>query len=331
MVTPVEPPSGLLLDVGAQAEVVVVCVTYNSSAVIGAFLAALPAALEGVASCRVVVADNASSDGTPALVRTLAPWVQVVETGSNAGYAGAINAALRHHLGTRGVYVLNPDAVPSPGSVAALLTVTETDPAVGIAVPEVLSPDGTVQLSLRREPTLARALGEAVLGGRRASLLPAWGETVGDLACYRDGSVAAWATGAALFISRSTIDLVGEWDERFFLYSEETDYALRARDAGRRVQMVGSASVVHQGGDQGTAPGLWALSAVNRTRLFRKRHGRVSSTLFWGAVLLNEGLRALVGSATHRAAVRALLAAGPDRRGGETTPALLSRRGVRVL
>ena len=330
MVIRLDPPTGLVQDPQQQADVVVVCVTYNSSRVIEALLTALPAALEAVHSCRVVITDNDSSDETPEIIRELAPWATVIHAGRNAGYAGGINIALRQHPAARGVYVLNPDTLPAPGSVARLLGAIEQDPRIGIATPRILGADGRLQFSLRREPTIRRALGEAVLGGTKAART-GLGETVGDLTHYRDGARADWATGAALFLAQSAISAVGEWDERFFLYSEETDYSLRVRDAGYRLHLVEQAVVVHQGGDQATSPRLWALSAVNRTRLYRKRHPRPPSTVYWAIVLLNEVSRAAVGSPTHRAAVRALLATGPNNPSHETTPSLLLRAGSPLL
>lgn len=320
----IDPPADLLFDPGVEAEVVVVVVTYNSAAVIGALLAALPAALRRVPRCRVVITDNDSTDGTPRLIREMAPWVTLVDAGRNAGYAGGINIALSKHIGTRGVYILNPDAVPSPGSIATLLEALEGDPRIGIATPRILGAGGAVESSLRREPTLMRAIGEAFLGGTRTSRWPWLGETIDDPGFYRDGAIADWATGAAMFLSRAVIEAVGEWDERFFLYSEETDYALRARDAGYRLQLVHDAIAVHQGGEQSTSPYLWAISAVNRTRLYRKRHSLPPSCLYWAAVLTNEAIRAVCGRKRSRAALRALLLAGPNPPGTASTPEIIA-------
>ncbi len=324
-------PGGLLLDEDEAADVVIVCVTYNSSAVLPALLDAMAAALHGVGRCRVVVVDNDSHDGTPDLVRAVAPWACVIQTGRNAGYAGAINTARRRHPARHSVLVLNPDTVPAPGSVRRLVDALDADPAVGAAIPRLVGVDDRPHYSLRREPTVLRALGEAALGGRRAARFPRLGETVRDLSRYHDGADADWATGAALLISRRASDAAGEWDERFFLYSEETDYCLRLRDAGYHLHLVADAVVVHEGGDQSISPGLWSLAAVNRTRLYRKRHGRAASALYWTAVLANESARALAGSPVHRAAVRALLAAGPDQPGPEPTPRILAHAGHPVI
>ena len=328
MVIAIAPPT-TLVDGGSSApDVVVTCVTYNSGSVIDAFLAALPDALDSVGSCRVVVVDNDSADDTVEVIRQRAPWVTLVRAPGNIGYAAGINLALGECIGRLGIYVLNPDAVPSKGSVALLLEATQRDPRIGIAVPTVRSTDGKLKFSLRREPTLLRAVGETVLGGHRAARFPRLGDMIRDPDHYREGATADWATGAAMFISRTAMDAVGDWDERFFLYSEETDYALRVRDAGLRLELVPAASVTHPGGEMSASPQLWSLVAANRQRLYRKRHSLLPSFLYWVVTLANEGVRALLGRERSRLASRVLLHLGPGRRGAETTPTLIGRTSV---
>ena len=306
MTATTECPSGVahgdhVVDVG------VVVVTFNSSDVIESLLESLPSALDGVPSSRVTIVDNGSGDDTVAIVRRAAPWASVVELGANLGFAAGINAGLRRSLPRAAVMVLNPDTRPGPGSIKRLLQTVESDARIGLAVPRLVGTDGELSHSLRREPTILRALGEAVVGGRRASRIPLLGETIGSESHYVDGADAAWATGAAVLIARRVVDAVGPWTEDFFLYSEETDYALRARDAGFQLRYVAAAEVVHRGGDLNRSPWLWSLRAVNRVRLYRRRHGAFKSAFYWLAAILNEGLRAASGSATHRAALRALL------------------------
>ncbi|MPV48510.1 glycosyltransferase [Pseudactinotalea sp. HY160] len=327
---PVPPPAGAPAGAapGGAPDVVLLAVTYDSAAIVPEFLRALPAALAGIDSARVVVVDNASTDGTAGLVRTIAPWAEVVEAGANLGYGAAINLGLRHARPRRGAYILNPDAVPSPGSVLTLLRAVEADPRIGMAVPRILTDAGDLKYSLRREPTLLRALGEALLGGRRAAAFAPLGDLIRDPAYYVDGASADWATGAAMFVPAHAARTVGTWDERFFLYSEETDYALRLRDAGLRVHLVHAASVAHPGGEMSSSPWLWSLVAVNRTRLYSKRHGRLAAGAYWLVVLGNESVRSLLGRPTHRAAAIALVRGHPALRERGLTG--LSRRRARV-
>lgn len=307
-------PRPAAVDDGApEADVVLVTVTYNSAAIVERFLRALPEALDGVGSAQVVVVDNDSADGTVERVVDLAPWAVAVKAGANLGYGAGLNLGIGHVTARRGVLVLNPDAVLRPGAVRRLLDAVEADHAVGIAVPRIVDATGRLKFSLRREPTIARAIGEAVLGGHRAARFPLLGDMIRDPAYYVDGATADWATGAAMLLSRRVLDAVGPWSEEFFLYSEETDYALRARDAGYRIGYVYDAVAAHPGGDMSKSPWLWSLVAVNRTKLYRKRHGPLPSALYWCVVVLNEAARAAIGRPTHRAAVRALLRDRPPR------------------
>jgi N-acetylglucosaminyl-diphospho-decaprenol L-rhamnosyltransferase len=284
-------------------QVSIVVVLHNSSAHLDAFLDALPAATEGVAAWQLIVVDNGSIDDGPARVIARAPHAVVVRQ-ENLGYAAGINVGIGVAGPSQAVLVVNPDVTLGPGCVAALLDEI-ADPGVGIAVPLVYTPDRRLVWSLRREPTVLRALGEAVLGGGRAGRFPALGEVVCDPSAYRRSARADWASGCVMLISRACLEAVGAWDERYFLYSEETDFALRARDAGLALRLTPSAVATHVGGD--VSPRLWSMLTVNRVRLFGRRHRRAHTALFWGVVTINEALRAPFGSPIHRAALGALL------------------------
>jgi GT2 family glycosyltransferase/glycosyltransferase involved in cell wall biosynthesis len=293
----------------ASTELTVVIVTHNSSAVIADCLTGLDAALQGVDRWNLVVVDNASDDNSATAVESLAPSATVIRMGHNAGYAAAINEALKSRGGRANLLVLNPDVRLQAGSACELLD-NLARPGVGIVVPRLIDQRGGLHLSLRRDPTISRAFAEALLGGKRASRVARLGEVVGDVQQYDHDHPVDWATGAAMLISRECLETVGPWDESFFLYSEETDFALRARDAGYLTWYTPSALAVHLGGESNTSPALWSLLTANRVQLYRQRHGPLRALLFWLAVLLNEAIRAARGSATHRAGLRALLGRG---------------------
>ncbi|MFI8965797.1 glycosyltransferase family 2 protein [Streptomyces sp. NPDC053493] len=294
--------------------VAVVVVTWNSAAVLPGFLASLPKGMKGL-DWRLVVADNDSSDDTVAVLRELAPEATVVETGRNGGYSFGINAALRaagaRDEGCRAVLVCNPDVRMSEGCAARLVDglggPLPDGTAVGISVPLLYEEDGALVHSLRREPSLGRALGEAVLGNRRAGRFAPLGELVTAPAAYTARTTADWATGALMALSRECVAACGPWDESFFLYSEETDYCLRARDLGLRTRLEPAARATHLGGDSRVSPRLWSLLVVNRVRLYRRRHGLAATAAFRAAVLLRELSRAALGREPARAAVAALL------------------------
>jgi GT2 family glycosyltransferase len=124
-----------------------------------------------------------------------------------------------------------------------------------------------------------------------------------------------WATGAAILISAEADAAVGDWDSgRFFLYSEETDYCRRLREAGHQIRYVPDAVVSHKGGGSGTGADLVALNEVNRVRYYRKYHGRLATAAFRAVVALSEVLRAY--RPANRRALRAVL----SRRSGALLP-----------
>jgi GT2 family glycosyltransferase len=277
----------------------VVVVTFNSERVIEDCLRALPA------GPRVIVVDNASTDRTVELV-SADSRVEVVRRPDNGGFAAGVNAGIRAADGCD-VLVLNADVRVSSDAIAALRAAASTSGA-GIVVPRILDADGTRQDSLRREPMARRTVVEAVIGGNRASRIGSLSETIGRRRAYEKPGFVDWATGAAWLITRNCVDVIGLLEERFFLYSEETEYMLRAGDAGLRVYYEPEAVVTHLGGEQKSSAWLSALLATNRVRLQRERHGRRAAVAMWFAVVANEVIRAVRGSdrAIRLAALRAL-------------------------
>lgn len=286
----------------------VVIVTYRSARWLGDLFESLLDALSGSPDHEIVVVDNASDDATLATVQRLSPTARLIALNSNGGYATGVNAGIRASQATDAVLVLNPDVRLRPGCVAALLERLR-QPGNGIAVPSILSADGLIQHSLHRSPSILRAWGEAVLGGKLAGRLNILGESIIEDSAYTQPTYAAWASGAAMMISTECIRTVGEWNESFFLYSEETDYCLRAGDAGFMLQLEPQAWALHIGGEMSSSPRLWAMQAWNRVRLYRSRHGRVASAAFRAGVIVNEALRAAGGSKIHRAGLSSVLSA----------------------
>jgi GT2 family glycosyltransferase len=275
----------------------VIIVTYNSNRDIAGLLDSLPAAAAGL-TLRVIVVDNGSADDTVERVRKH-PGVVCVEAGANRGYAGGINVGRQHSGQCGALAVLNPDLILEPGALRSMCAALD-DPAVGVVVPMLLDFEGHRHPSLRREPTLASAIGDGLFGhhfGRRPGRLS---EVVRDENAYRYRHPVDWAAGAAMLISAACDRVVGAWDEGFFLYSEEVDYAARARAAGLRIEYVPQARAHHRKGGSGQSHALIALMAVNRVRYFEK-HGKPAG-LMRAAVFLHELLRSAAPG--HRAALR---------------------------
>ena len=285
-------------------DVAVVVVMYNSAALLPDLIASLPAGLEGL-SWHLVMVDNDSTDDSVAQARTLAPSATIVATGRNGGYAAGINAGVAAAPPREATLVLNPDVRLQPGCVRGLWAALER-PATGIAVPRLVDGDGVLIPSQRREPTPVRTLAEAIMGGRLAGRLGTLGEVVTDPRHYLAPAMADWAEGSTQLISAECWNRCGPWDESFFLYSEETEFALRARDRGLVTRFVPEALAVHLEGDGRVSPALWTIMTLNRVRLVRRRRGRLVGAAMWSAMVLREARRAVAGQETSRVALVAL-------------------------
>jgi GT2 family glycosyltransferase len=285
-------------------DIAVIVVTFNSAAHVERLLASLDRAL-GDLRVRIVFVDNHSTDDTVARVHSHG-HAEVVVQPDNRGYAAAINVGLELTRGAPAVLVLNPDLTLDEGTIRRLLAATR-ETGVGVVVPQMRTPDGAIFRSLRREPTVGRALGTAIMGGGLAGLFPRLSETIGDDRSYNRRRDVDWATGAAMLVTQECADATGPWDESFFLYSEETDFAERARRVGFRILYDPSAVVTHIGGAGTTSPRLRTMMALNSIRYFRRRHGPFQSAAFYAAVLWNEVTRAVLGNDAARAAALALV------------------------
>ncbi|MWV59867.1 WecB/TagA/CpsF family glycosyltransferase [Rathayibacter sp. VKM Ac-2754] len=306
---------GRFVGPGEPADVAALVVSYRSAANLDRLIASLREEARGGVRLRVVVVDNASDDGS--LARAAAhPDVVAIDAGGNVGYAAAVNIARRHAGDAGALFVLNPDLVVLPGAIPRLLARMDTSEA-GIVVPLLREASGAPARSLRREPTRLRALGDALLGDRLPDRPAFSSETDSDPESYRHAHAIDWATGAAVLIDSLVAARLGDWDERFFLYSEETDYFRRARDLGAAVWFEPTAEVVHEQGGSGQSSALAALLAVNRVRYVAKFHGALYTATFRLVVLAAETARALLpgerGRAHRRAAVA--LAVGPHLAG----------------
>ena len=296
--------------------VAVVTVTFNAADHVTAMVASVQAG-RSAGAVPIVAVDNGSTDGTVGELRKLA-GVQVVEQ-SNLGYAGGVNRGIEVAPADHDILVLNPDMVLQPGCVEALSETLHRSASNAIAVPALYNEDGELQPSLRREPTWWRTLAETLVGGTRAGRL---GEAYRPEASVAEPQVADWATGAAMLVRREALDELGPWDESFFLYSEETEFCLRVRDAGYRLVVEPQAAAMHIGGEMSRNPRLWALRAVNRVRLHGRRRGRLATAMFRATAILFELRRALTGDVVSRTALSALTVRDLDAEAVRLTTAL---------
>ncbi|CDM61594.1 MULTISPECIES: glycosyltransferase family 2 protein [Rhizobium] len=289
----------------AGASVAVVIVTFNSADALPALLDSLVDGLEGVDRFEVIVVDNDSKDGSAEIAQDHPLRPTVIRTGRNAGYAAAINIASRRANAGAHLLILNPDLRLYPGAVKPLIEQVATS-KVGVVVPLNYKEDGSIDPTLRREPSIITAWADSILGGNLAARL-GLGEIVGELGQYDRRRSVQWATGSALLVTSEVRKIVGAWDESFFLYSEEVDYQRRIREAGYDIVYEPRSKVMHAGGGSGTGPRLFALLTANRIRYYRRHHGALRTSLFKLGVAIGHAARSWRG-ASHRAALVGALA-----------------------
>jgi GT2 family glycosyltransferase len=204
----------------------------------------------------VIVADNASSDDSVRMLEEEFPEVRLILNEDNLGFAKATNQTLRAAQG-RYLMMLNPDTVLQPDCLAKLAAVAETHPEAGIVAPRLVYPDGSLQFSCRRFPTIAAAIYRNTVFGRLFPRAHAASEYIMRDCDHDTEHDVDWASGACLLIRREAYMQVGELDEGFVWGSEDVDYCFRMHRAGWSVLYSPVTDVIHAVGrstDQAVVP-----------------------------------------------------------------------------
>jgi GT2 family glycosyltransferase len=222
-----------------MADVSVVVVTYNA-------LPWVERCLESVRGHETIVVDHGSTDGTLELVRERFPQARLIEQ-ENRGLGGGSNTGMRVAAGDY-FLLLNSDAWATGDAVERLVAFAEEHPEAAVVGPKLLNPDGSLQRTIRGFPTLWRLTTEYFflrkLGSRTRALTAFYGaRSAHDEVCE-----AEFLMGACLLVRREAADTVGLFDEDFFMFSEETDWCYRFRQAGWKVLFYPGAEFVHVGG-----------------------------------------------------------------------------------
>ena len=232
-------------------EVRVGIVSWNTAGHLRACLEALPAAL-GDLEAEVVVVDNASRDDSVAVAEsfdgTTGIAVRVIRNLENRGYARAMNQALAG-ASTNVLIALNPDTVPSPGSLRALVMFLRDHPDVGLVAPRLLFPDGSIQRSVHRTPSLRLAIvmGFVPLSWRRGRIGEEWWLEGASDHLYEQVVDVDWVIGAVHAIRTSALAGQPAYSERWFMYVEDLDLCARMHASGQRVVLDGEVTVTHVG------------------------------------------------------------------------------------
>jgi N-acetylglucosaminyl-diphospho-decaprenol L-rhamnosyltransferase len=248
----------------------VIVLTYRSAETLPACLAALRPQVERLDG-ELLVVDNASPDGSVAVARQLG--LEVIETGANLGFAGGCNVGASKASGDLFVFV-NPDAVVDDDALAALVDVAGDMPLAGPLGGRAHHPDGSYdRRSVLGRPSLRGALlfglGISTFGRGSRLFDPEHGPL--DVPAYGRPVPVQALSGAMLAVPRELWDLLGGFDERFFLYGEDVDLSVRAAAAGWQPTLVPAAGYTHVGGGSSSpSDGPRLLLYRGKVELYRR-------------------------------------------------------------
>ncbi|MFB0536759.1 MAG: glycosyltransferase family 2 protein [Anaerolineae bacterium] len=239
-----------------KADLSIVIVSFNTEQLLKECLDSVYASLaESTLVSEVIVVDNASRDGSAAMVRKHFPQARLIANQDNRGFAAANNQALRalgygtedtpHPQPPEYVLLLNPDTIVGESALTTLVRFMDENPRAGACGARLLHSDGSFQHSAFAFPTLLQVsldffpinyrLTDSRLNGRYPRRVYQAGEPF----------PIDHPLGAALMVRREAIEQVGLLDERFFIYCEEIDWCLRIKAAGWSIWCVPEAEIVH--------------------------------------------------------------------------------------
>ena len=278
----------------------VVIVNYRTASLTIDCLRSLRDEVSSIPGARVIVTDNASGDRSvddiAAAIATnqWSGWVQLLPLDHNGGFAYGNNSAIRPMLQSADppdyVLLLNPDTLVREGALRELLKFMDEHSTVGIAGSRLENPDTTPQRSAFRFPGICSEIESGLRIGIVSRLLA---QRVVAPPAPREQCPTNWVAGASMIIRKAVLDSIGLLDESYFMYFEEVDFCLRARDAGWACWYVPQSRVVHLVGQSSGVtdtkranhrrPSYWFDS---RRRFFLTHYGRARTLLadsLWAA------------------------------------------------
>jgi len=236
-------------------------------------------------SMEVLVVDNASTDGSVEMIEAKFPWVKLIKSNENLGFAKGNNVAIRQSQG-RYVALVNPDVTVFPGCLDALADFMDQNPNAGNVGPRVLNPDMSMQSTCRRFPTLWNNFCSATgLSSRFKNSRFFAGEHMFYFPHDRTLAVDV-LVGCFSMIRREALDAVGLLDEDLFMYGDDVDWCRRARNAGWQVVFYPGGQAIHDRGKI-TAPYPVRFAVAQERSVLHywtKHHG------FWGVL----GIRSIM-------------------------------------
>lgn len=277
-----------------MADLSVCIVNWNTRQHLKACLESLYTHAEGL-ELEVIVVDNASSDGSAAMVGECFPQVHLVANEKNEGYARGNNQALLQ-ASAEYALLLNPDTRVQEGTLRGLLACAERHPRAGAIAPKLVYPDGRLQQSCRTFPTPDVVLYEVTGLSRLAPRSRVFGKYRMTWWDYDEERPVDQPMASALLLRKTAIEDVGYFDEAFPIFFNDVDLCKRLWDAGWEVWFTPSAVVTHFHGasTRQVRRAMIAESHHSWVRFYEKHYrGRISPISYWAAVLAIKAARYL--------------------------------------
>jgi GT2 family glycosyltransferase len=223
----------------------------------------------------VVVVDNASTDGSAAMVRCEFPAVKLQANGRNSGFGAAANQAVAACGAVDYILLLNADTVIEPGTLRTLQAYLDRHPRAAIVGPRLLNVDGSLQPSCYPFPSPGHTLIDLLSLDRLFSHLPIAGNVYIRTWSHNKSRVVPWVLGAAIAIRRSAFEDVHGFDESFFMYNEDVDLSLRLRSAGWESHFTPAATImhVHHASTRQYRRAMALRSLRGRLELYKRHYG----------------------------------------------------------
>ncbi|MBI5400092.1 glycosyltransferase family 2 protein [Candidatus Saganbacteria bacterium] len=213
-------------------------------------------------SLEIIVSDNASTDGSQAMIKCRFPKIKLIANKDNLGFAKANNLGLKIAR-ARYLMLLNDDTIVKDSSLDRLVSFMDVRTKVGACGPKLLNVDGTVQ---RQGGILGKKFWLA-----------------------KTPAPVNFVIGAALVVRREVVDQVGLMDENLFFYNEDLDWCLRIRRAGWKIYFVPEAEIIHYGGyssQRAFIPRLFVAGLRGGLYFSRKHYGELVYNLYRLSLIL---------------------------------------------
>ena len=240
-------------------DLTVAIVSYNAREELAACLESVCASTR-LDSFEVIVADNASTDGTVEMLVDRFPRVRILASPENLGFGRASNLCW-HEAKSSLVLFLNSDTVVSDRALDRLVELARERPEAGAIGPRLLYPDGEIQMSFGAMPGIASEVLQKLWNAGYARGKGPLRSAVRRR--YTRERTVDWVSAACLLTRRDTLETVSGFDENFFLYSEDVDLCARIRATGARILFTPEVEIVHL---------LGRSVAKNRDRVVYESH-----------------------------------------------------------